>query len=221
MTVIGITGPTGAGKTTALKVLEKRGFTVVDCDRLYDRLLVSDAALRDALSSAFGAIFDADGQLDRAALASRVFGNAGELAKLNSIVFPVIYAAVEKIIAENTQKGLAIDAVNLIECQLSRLCDVTIAVTAAPAIRLKRIMARDGIDEARARARIEAQKPDRYYRRHCSFLLENRAGSMAEFERLVGEFMDDILLMEESCNGSQGTQEHTPDGEKEWLCQAE
>ena len=103
----------------------------------------------------------------------------------------------EEKIAKCTQKGLAIDAINLVESNLGRLCDVTVAVTADPAIRLKRIMARDKIDEDRAKARIAAQKPDKFYRKNCSFLLENRAGSTAEFERLMGEFLDDILFMEE------------------------
>ena len=62
---------------------------------------------------------------------------------------------------------------------------------------MSRIMARDKIDEARAKARIAAQKPDKFYRKNCNFFLENRAGSAAEFERLMEDFMDNILFMEE------------------------
>ena len=72
------------------------------------------------------------------------------------------------------------------------MCDWTVALTAAPDVRMKRIMARDGISEERAKARIAAQKPDKFYRRNCTFLLENRAGSKAEFDQLIYSFFADL-----------------------------
>lgn len=194
MIVIGITGPTGSGKTTALNQLKKRGFEVVDCDKLYHDLLKTDETLRSALRTAFGEVFLPDGQLDRKALAQRVFGDKNELEKLNRAVNPAITAAVEKKIQNCTGKGVVIDAINLIESGLGKICEMTIAITADPAVRMKRIMARDNITQEQAKARIDAQKPDKFYRKNCTFLLENRAGSKAEFESLIGEFLDDIIF---------------------------
>lgn len=193
MTVIGLTGPTGSGKTTALAALERRGFQVVDCDALYYRVLERDQSLRRGIREAFGDVFLPDGQLDRRALGDIVFGDPAALERLNALVYPAMSAAVRQIMENCTKKGLVIDAINLIESGLGDLCDWTVALTAAPDVRMRRIMARDGISEERARARIAAQKPDKFYRRRCTFLLENRAGSKAEFDRLIDSFFADLL----------------------------
>lgn len=194
MTVIGITGPTGSGKTTALEELQKLDFQVVDCDRLYYELLREDASLRRKLTEAFGSVFLPDGQLDRAALSARVFGDQKELDRLNRIVYPAVRAGVEKKLAACRKPGFVIDAINLIESGLGELCDYTIGITAPPDVRLKRIMARDNISQERAQARINAQKPDKFYRKNCTFLLENRAGSKSEFQRLISEFLETIIF---------------------------
>ena len=196
--IIGLTGPTGAGKTTALQVLEEMGFTIVDCDALYYTLLREDRELRQKLVDTFGNVFLPDGQLSRQALGKLVFGDKGAMARLNAIVFPAIQAAVERIIAPCTGRGVVVDAINLIECGLGEQCDLTVALTAPPEVRLRRIMARDGIDEAYARRRIDAQKKDSYYKKHCTFLLENRAESKGDFQRLIREFFTDMITdMEE------------------------
>ena len=193
MTVIGITGPTGAGKTTALEILAEMDFEIVDCDALYYQLLRTDENLRQGLRDAFGEVFLPDGSLDRRTVARRVFGDERELAKLNGVVFPAVSAAVKQKIHKCSQKGLAIDAVNLVESGMGRLCGATVAVTAAPAIRMRRIMVRDGLTEEQARARIEAQKPPDWYRDNCTFLLENREEDREAFEALVRGFFKNLM----------------------------
>ena len=193
MMVIGLTGPTGAGKTTALRVLQDMGFTAIDCDALYYELLRTDESLRKNLKDSFGNIFLPDGQLDRPMLGRLVFGDKRALDQLNAIVFPAITAAVQAQISACTGRGIVIDAINLVESGLGELCEWTIAVTAPPEVRIRRIMARDNIPEDYAKSRVAAQKNDSFYRKHCTLVLENQAGSSGEFERLVREFFMDFL----------------------------
>ena len=220
MTVIGITGPTGAGKTTALEILSEQGFEIVDCDALYYRLLRTDETLRRSLTAAFGPVFLPDGTLDRRRVAKLVFSDEQALAKLNGIVFPAVYAAVEQKIRKCSQKGLAIDAINLVESGMGRLCDATVAVTAPPAIRLRRIMARDGLTEKQARARIGAQKPARWYEENCAFLLENQEEDRDACQALMRSFFQNLLeyIVEgDHGNGSERVERDAPHGEEERL----
>jgi len=195
MMVIGITGPTGSGKTTALEVLKTMDACVVDCDALYYDLLRRDESLRQALKGAFGEIFLPDGELDRQKLGKLVFGNQKELNRLNAIVYPAVTAAVEQILHQSDAPVGVIDAINLLESGMGELCDWTVAITAPRDVRIRRIMARDRISEEYAVRRVDAQKPDSYYKKRCSFLLENRAGSQKEFSGLIREFFADLLAL--------------------------
>ena len=139
-------------------------------------------------------MFLPDGALDRRALAARVFGSPEELARINAVVHPAMYAAVEQKIQNCARKGVAIDAINLVESGMGRLCQVTVAVTADPALRLARIMSRDGLDRQQAQARIDAQKPDAWYREHCTLVLVNESENRAAFQARIEAFFDTLLL---------------------------
>lgn len=195
MKVIGITGPTGAGKTTALHALEALGAQIIDADAVYHGLLRDSAELRRALTAAFGEdILDGEGRIDRKKLAAAVY--PGRLEELNAITHPFVVAAVEEELARCAEEGrnAAIDAIALVESGLGEKCDAVVAVLAPLEVRIARIMARDGIDEPYARRRALAQKGDDFFRSHADRVLENRGEeSPEEFSRRAEELFRELL----------------------------
>lgn len=175
MTVVGITGGTGCGKTTALSVLRDMGARIIDCDAVYHELLSTDSAMLDEIEEHFPGTLT-DGRLDRKALGRIVFNNDDRLAVLSRITHRYVGREVRRILREHAINGAAlaaIDAIALIESGLADMCDITFAVTADREDRIRRIMARDGIDRAYAEMRINAQKPDAFFAQSCTHLLQN------------------------------------------------
>nr|WP_325194793.1 L-threonylcarbamoyladenylate synthase [uncultured Oscillibacter sp.] len=180
--VLGLTGGTGAGKTSALNAIRELGGTVVDCDAVYHEMLENSQEMRNAINARFPGVFDQDGKLNRQKLGKEVFAKKDRLAQLNEIVFRFMVPELDRRM-ESAGDGLfAIDAINLLESGADRLCDRTIAVTAPTELRVRRIMARDGITEQYARLRISAQKPDEYYRGKCDCELNNAADTPEAFQ---------------------------------------
>ena len=193
---IGITGPTGAGKTTALNVLSRLGAHIIDADQVYHQLLAGSGPLRQALLARFGAaVLDGAGQVDRKALGGVVFADPAALADLNAITHRFILDEIDRQAARAEAEGrpaVAIDAIALIESGLGDTCRAVVGVLAPKEVRIRRIMAREGISEGYARQRVEAQQDDGFYRAHCTHILENRgtpeafqARALALFQTLI------------------------------------
>ncbi len=176
MKIIGITGPTGAGKTTALNALTSLGACVIDADAVYHRLLEESAPLREALISRFGDICDASGKIDRKKLGNVVFADPAALADLNAITHRFVGEAIDRLLrgaAESGAPAAAIDAIALVESGLGERCDAVVGVIAPAELRVRRIMAREGISEEYARKRVSAQKGEDFFRENCGYVLEN------------------------------------------------
>ena len=200
MTVIGVTGPTGAGKTTVLRVLEELGVAVVDCDAVYHELLRTGAALQNELKNRFGGtIFDENGDLRRKELGAIVFQDKEALAALNAITHQHIIAELDRRLARAEAQGrhaIALDAVALLESGVGERCRVTVAVTAPREVCIRRVMAREGISEEYARARIAAQKPSEWYEERCGHTLRND-GALETLEQQARALFEQILSKEE------------------------
>ena len=177
--IIGVTGPSGAGKTTALKVLRELGATVFDCDAIYHELLKNDPALTAEIEAAFPGTV-ADGVLDRKALGARVFSDSAALQRLNAVTHPRVKRELLRRMERSEARFFAIDAIGLFEGGLAELCDLTVAVVAPEEARLQRLTARDGISGQAARARINAQKSAAEFEALCDVTLHND-GTEAEF----------------------------------------
>lgn len=196
MIIIGITGPTGAGKTTALGEVEKLGGAVIDCDAVYHDLLESDKTLQNRLEQEFGDIRDDSGAVDRKKLGAIVFGDPEKLERLNAIAQRATVDRTRLLLEECRAKGMplaAVDAIGLLESGLGDLCHATVAVVAPPEVRVARIMAREGISQDYAWSRVRAQKPDSYFTGGCGYTLNNDCATGAEFAARARALLESIL----------------------------
>lgn len=194
ITVIGITGGTGCGKTTVLGELKKMGAYVIDCDELYHEMLSYDDELLSDINRCFPGTVN-DGVLDRKHLGAYVFSNAEALEDLNAITHRHIQAEVDKRLCACAMRGVtlaAIDAIALMESGLASRCRTVIGITAETVTRMNRIMKRDGIDAQYAMMRINAQQPNAYFEQHCDHILKNdgtEAELIKKFKNLYKEVM--------------------------------
>lgn len=192
--IIGITGGTGCGKTTALNVLSDMGALILDCDLVYHQLLASSKALLDDLDAAFPGSVQ-QGRVDTKALGKIVFNDEAELLKLNKITHRHILAEIRRRLGEHAMNGgklAALDAIELISSGLGDICFTTLAVLADRELRAQRIMARDSVSREYALMRIDAQHPDSYFIENCDHVLYNNAEPEG-FKRQCAQLFKEVL----------------------------
>ena len=194
LTLVGITGGSGCGKTTALKVLEKMGALIVDADEVYHTLCNESEEMRKELTERFGEVYK-DKKLDRKALGAIVFSNAEALKDLNKITHKYVSAEMQRRIERHAMNGgtlAAIDAIALLDGAFASRTAFNVAVTAPTEARVERLLKREGISEEYARSRIAAQRPNEYFQEKCDYTLHN-GGTREEFECVCNKFFTEVL----------------------------
>ena len=161
--ILGVTGPTGAGKSTVVQILrDSFGFCAIDTDQL----------ARDGAD-----LYDENGYLDRALLAQRAFQSDENTKKLNAIVHPLVIRMLLSQIEEASEdtRNFVIDVPLLYESGLDRICDFVIAVVAPYQTRLARIRKRDGLTVEQAKRRMARQQKNKFYESRADLVIDGRS----------------------------------------------
>jgi len=195
---VGLTGGLAAGKSTVAAFFRELGAFHIDADLIAHALLAPDGGAAREVAARFGEkVVGADGAIDRKALAAIVFADPRALADLNAIVHPKIRAEIARRIADAGSRAGAppvalVDAALLVESGIQRDLDALIVVACSEATQVARAVARGGLTEAEARARVAAQAPLQEKLAAADYVIDN-AGSLEDTARQVREVWKSLL----------------------------
>jgi dephospho-CoA kinase len=179
--LIGLTGSIGSGKSTVSADLARRGADVVDADAIVREVQRPGSEVFDGIVARFGPeILQADGQLDRQAIADVVFADPKALRDLNGLVHPAVGAEIARRLdpaarSAEPDRVVILDVPLLVESGRDDMAGL-IVVDTDPDVAVRRLVDQRGFREADARARMarQASRADRLAR--ADFVIENDGG---------------------------------------------
>jgi len=200
MKVIGLTGGIATGKSTASKTLRALGATIWDADQTSRDVVRPGEAGFIALKKEFGEdIFARDGKLDRRVLAQRVFGKPEEVLRLNKTLHPIILMDLaEKLKAWRAQgvKVVIVDCPLLFESGADVACDQVWVLSCGEDEQIRRVMERDGLTQAEAVQRLEAQMSDAERRSRATRVIDTSSDEEST-QRAVTAYYEEVLEEED------------------------
>ncbi len=193
--VVGLTGQTGAGKSTVSKVFQANGFAVINADHVARNVVEKGSRCLAEIEDFFGRnVINPDGTLNRSALATIVFSDHSKLEMLNTITYPYITSSILKKIrmhASRDEKLILLDAPTLFESRADDFCEIIISVLADPDIRQTRIISRDGLTAEQAQKRMNSQLDEEFFGSHSDYIIHNN-GDLDTVNEISKEVSDKI-----------------------------
>lgn len=171
--ILGLTGFSGAGKSTVAQIFKEQGFYHLDCDFIVHERVYRDPTVLNALANAFGNEIIDQGALNRAVLRKYTMGNPEALDHLNRLVMPFILSAINADLAAHKEQHIILDAPLLFESGLDQKCDCVLSVVADPKAAAERIILRDHLQPTDAEKRLSSQHPAEYYIEKSDYILQN------------------------------------------------
>ena len=194
--IVGVTGGIACGKSTVSRLLSEKGAIPINSDEIGHQLLKRGSPVMGALLEAFGPdILDESGDVSRQKLGAIVFNDRAARERLNAIMHPPIVeqsrSEANRLVAENEDCVVLIDAPLLIEANSQDTVDVIVVVTASTQIQLQRLLDNRSLSPPEAHARIDSQMPLSEKVKYADFLVEND-GTLEELEQKVDGLWHEI-----------------------------
>ena len=192
---IGLTGQTGAGKSTVSRLAENDGCKIINADHVAREVMKNGSECLKRLAEIFGSdIINTDGSLNRKLIAERAFSSRKNTDILNSVTHPAIISKVKEYIDIYSKESdvILFDAPQLFESGGDKMCDRIIAVIAPADIRMKRILCRDGISENEALLRINAQHDENFYIAKSDYIIDG-SKPLEDVQRQFEEIMKKVM----------------------------
>lgn len=175
--VVGLTGQTGAGKSTVSKVFSDNGFAIINADLISRKVVEKGTKCLEEIVDIFkDGILNSDGTLNRKSLGNIVFTDKTKLEMLNTIIYPYITSEILneiKHLSDSGKKLVLLDAPTLFESHADDFCEIIISVLSDEEIREERIIKRDGLTKKQANDRMNSQLDAEYFASHSDYVIEN------------------------------------------------
>ena len=172
MISIAITGGIGSGKSYVSSLLQERGIPIYNADNEAKRLMLVDEGIRQDLMALLGEDVYQGDALNKSLLASYLFADAGNAARINAIVHPRVRADFSRWLSEHQDVEVAgLECAILYEAGFENTVDKVVMVYAPESLRIERAMKRDNATESQIRARIAAQMDDEEKSRRSDYVI--------------------------------------------------